>query len=81
MNFVGTFIPSLYLTTLSYLLSYLSQNDGRVHFGLGQDEKIETVEIRWSDGTTEGVSNVAPNKISIVTQSKGVIKTSVFQTR
>jgi len=61
--------------------SYLSQNDGRVHFGLGQDEKIETVEIRWSDGTTESVSNVALNKISIVTQNKGVTKVSVFQTR
>ena len=61
--------------------SYLSQNDARVHFGLGQDEKIEAVEIGWSDGTIESVSNIALNKISIVTQSKGVTKVNNFQTR
>jgi hypothetical protein len=61
--------------------SYLSQNDLRVHFGLGQDEKIQNLEVRWSDGTTEIVSNIAPNRISTVTQNKGVTKTSNFQPR
>ncbi len=61
--------------------SYLSQNDLRVHFGIGKDEKIENLEIRWSDGTTEIVSNVVPNRIFTVTQNKGVTKTSSFQRR
>ena len=30
--------------------SYLSQNDLRLHFGLGADDAIESLEIRWSDG-------------------------------
>ena len=28
--------------------SYLSQNDLRLHFGLGSAEKVDSVEIRWS---------------------------------
>ena len=58
--------------------SYLSQNDLRLHFGLGQGEKIESVEVRWSDGVTENISNIVPNKIITVTQNKGVTKTSDF---
>lgn len=61
--------------------SYLSQNDSRVHFGLGVNEKIEIVEVRWSDGTTEKISNVVPNRIHTITQNKGVTKTIVFQAR
>ena len=61
--------------------SYLSQNDLRLHFGLGADEKIESVEIRWSDGSTESVSNIVPNRIYTVTQTKGVTKSSDFQAR
>ncbi len=61
--------------------SYLSQNDLRVHFGLGQDEKLENIEIRWSDGTTEIIPNIVSNRIYTVTQNKGVTKTSNFHTR
>lgn len=61
--------------------SYLSQNDVRIHFGLGVNEKIEAVEIRWSDGTTEEISNVVPNRIHTVMQTKGVTKTINFQRR
>jgi hypothetical protein len=61
--------------------SYLSQNDLRVHFGLGRDEKIENLEVRWSDGTTEIIPSLIPNQIFNITQNKGVTKTSNFQTR
>ena len=61
--------------------SYLSQNDLRLHFGLGKNEKIEFVEVRWSDGAVEKISNVVPNRIHTVTQNKGVTKTINFQTR
>ncbi|MBA4186217.1 MAG: CRTAC1 family protein [Acidobacteria bacterium] len=61
--------------------SYLSQNDCRVHFGLRQNEKIENVEVRWSDGTSETVSNITPNRIFTVTQNKGITSVSEFQPR
>ena len=59
--------------------SYLSQNDFRLHFGLGQGEKIESVEVRWSLGKTEIIPNIIPDKIIFITQDKGVTKTSDFQ--
>ncbi len=52
--------------------SYLSQNDFRLHFGFGADEKIQSVEIRWSDGKTETLKDVTPNRILTVMQNKGV---------
>ena len=59
--------------------SYLSQNDFRLHFGLGNNEKIQTVEVRWSDGKTETIANAAPNRILTVTQNKGVTDASAFR--
>ncbi len=52
--------------------SYLSQNDFRLHFGLGSGEKIESVEVRWSDGKIEKISGVQPNQINTVTQGKSL---------
>ena len=52
--------------------SYLSQNDLRLHFGLGSGEEIQSAEVRWSDGTTEKLSNIPANKIVTVTQNKGI---------
>jgi enediyne biosynthesis protein E4 len=59
--------------------SYISQNDFRLHFGLGGGEKIEAVEIRWSDGKTEKVTGVQPNQIVTIRQNKGVSSTINFR--
>ncbi len=40
---------------------YLSQGDGRVHFGLGASATA-TVEIRWPDGKVEKLGNVKANQ-------------------
>jgi hypothetical protein len=61
--------------------SYLSQNDVRLHFGLGEGEKIERVEARWSNGETETVSGVTPNQTVTITQGKGVTASSSYQPR
>jgi hypothetical protein len=61
--------------------SYLSQNDLRLHFGLGQGEKIERIEVRWTGGETEAVAGVAPNQIVTITQGKGVTASVAYQTR
>lgn len=61
--------------------SYLSQNDFRLYFGLGSGEKIEAVEVRWSDGKTETISGVAPNRIFTVAQNKGITGAENFRTR
>jgi hypothetical protein len=33
--------------------SYASSNDPRAHFGLGDAERYDAVEVRWADGVTE----------------------------
>ena len=59
--------------------SYLSQNDFRLHFGLGDGEKIQSVEVRWSDGKIETIGGATANRILTVTQNKGVTDTREFR--
>ncbi len=33
--------------------SYLSQNDLRLHFGLGSATKIDSIEVRWPSGVVD----------------------------
>lgn len=42
---------------------YLSQNDPRMHFGIGKAELIEKIEIRWPSGTLQTLENIKPNQI------------------
>lgn len=43
--------------------SYYSHNDQRLHFGLGEDEKAEVIEIRWPSGETDTLKNIKANQI------------------
>jgi len=52
--------------------SYLGQHDLRVHFGLGRTTAVERLEIRWPNGQTETVPNVATNQIVTITEGNGV---------
>lgn len=47
---------------------YLSQNDPRVHFGLGSSEMVEKIEIKWPSGKIQVLENVKPNQILTVTE-------------
>ena len=38
--------------------SYLSHNDMRVHFGLGQADRVDQVRVRWPNGKTETLTSV-----------------------
>jgi enediyne biosynthesis protein E4 len=70
-----------YLQEVQAGASYLSQNDLRLHFGLGPHEKIEGVEVRWSSGELETVAGVTANHILTITQGKGVTAALDYQTR
>ena len=52
--------------------SYLSQNDLRLHFGLGAADKMETVEISWPSGQTELLRDVPADFIYTITEGKGI---------
>jgi hypothetical protein len=52
--------------------SYLSSNDMRVHFGLGDATTVSDVEIHWIDGPVEHVKLPAVDRIYTITQGKGI---------
>ena len=52
--------------------SYLSSNDMRVHFGLGDATRIDTVEIRWPSGAKENVNVPAVDRIYTITEGIGI---------
>jgi len=51
--------------------SYISNNDMRVHFGLGKADKVEWVEIRWLSGLIERFTGVAVDQIHTFTEGSG----------
>jgi hypothetical protein len=52
--------------------SYYSQNDLRVHFGLGKRDKVKTIEIRWPSGQTDTLTDVAANQFITVKEGAGL---------
>ena len=45
---------------------YLSQDDGRVHFGLGAASKIERLTITWPSGAKQTIENVTADRVMTV---------------
>lgn len=43
--------------------SYLSQNDFRLHFGLGAATAIDQIEIRWPSGVAQKLSSQKPDSL------------------
>lgn len=61
--------------------SYLSQNDLRVHFGLGSAEKVDRLEIRWPSGQVDTLRDIAPNQVIHVKEGAGIVRTEKFRTQ
>ena len=57
---------------------YFSQNDLRVHFGLGKAEKVELIEIRWPSGQVDTLKDVKPNQVVYVKEGEGIVRTMQF---
>jgi hypothetical protein len=58
--------------------SYLSQNDLRLHFGLGAAKKMESVEIRWPNGKVETLRNVAGDAMYTIVEGSGIRSTTAL---
>jgi hypothetical protein len=54
--------------------SYLSNNDPRMHFGLADHQKVDSIEIRWPDGQNEIYLDVAPDRYLTIVQCQGTIE-------
>jgi enediyne biosynthesis protein E4 len=54
--------------------SYYSHNDHRLHFGLGQNKKADSIEIFWPSGNREVLDNVPANKIVNIKEGSGIVR-------
>ena len=53
--------------------SYLSQNDLRVHFGLGNNKAVDRLDIRWPGGATETLKNLQADRFYYIKENVGVV--------
>src|SRR3954469_19083829 len=51
--------------------SYFSQNDLRVHFGLGQATRVDRIAVRWPDGAEEQWTDVPIDRIVTLIEGTG----------
>ena len=61
--------------------SYYSQNDLRLHFGLGKADQADRVEVSWPSGATDSVENVKANRIVWIEEGRGAVKSEPFRPR
>jgi hypothetical protein len=59
--------------------SYISQNDLRVHFGLGKADKVDLLEIRWPSEQVDTLKDIKPNQLIVVEEGKGIVRTQTFE--
>ncbi|TFH64860.1 MAG: CRTAC1 family protein, partial [Gemmatimonadales bacterium] len=52
-------------------MGFASQNDRRVHFGLGSVARVERVVIRWPSGTIQTLTDLSVDRIHYVTEPDG----------
>jgi len=52
--------------------SYISQNDLRLHFGLDANDKISEVSVRWPNGGSETLRDVAADYVYTLVEGAGI---------
>ena len=55
-------------------MSYQSAQDPRLHFGLGQRTKIDSIEILWPSGMDTKLTNIECNQILAVKEGTGLVE-------
>jgi hypothetical protein len=58
--------------------SYISHNDLRLHFGLGNASKVEVLKIRWPSRLEEKFSDVPVNRVIVLKEGSGIVQMSPF---
>jgi enediyne biosynthesis protein E4 len=51
--------------------SFVSQNDTRLHFGLGAEARYAAIEVQWPSGERERFPGGEGNRVIVVAQGKG----------
>ena len=59
--------------------SFCSQNDLRLHFGLGTSTKAERVEVTWPSGNHDVVPGVAAGQVVVIREGAGLVRARALQ--
>jgi hypothetical protein len=59
--------------------SYFSQNDLRMHFGLNQANKVDSLELRWLSGQVDRLENLAPNRLYVIEEGGKILSSEKLQ--
>lgn len=54
--------------------TYLSNNDPRLHIGLGTNKIIDQIEISWIGGKKEIIRNVAVDRYVVIGEGRGILE-------
>jgi len=57
-------------------MSYQSAQDPRLHFGLGQRDRVDSVEITWPSGEITRLANLKSDQIIAVKEGVGIVDRS-----
>jgi hypothetical protein len=58
--------------------SYFSQNDLRMHFGLDQATKVDSVEIRWLSGQVDTLHDLEANKFYVIQEGGKILSSETL---
>jgi hypothetical protein len=59
---------------------YFSQNDLRLHFGLGDAKKVDLLEIRWPSGAVDALKDLEVNRLYVIQEGGKILKIDAFGT-
>ena len=54
---------------------YFSASDLRIHFGLGEAQKVDLVEIRWPSGTVDSFKDLDVRRLYVIEEGGKILKT------
>ncbi len=52
--------------------NWLSCNDMRLHFGLGENQEVDLIEVHWPSGAVDRLSHVSANQTIGIQEGKGL---------
>ena len=62
----------LQVREINNVASYLSSNDTRLHFGLGNQEMMREIDIAWPSGMNEVLHNLPADFLYTVVEGQGI---------
>jgi hypothetical protein len=58
--------------------SFCSQNDLRLHFGLGTSVKADRIEVQWPSGARDVLPGVAAGQVVVIREGAGLVQARAF---